>query len=353
MTERAMRLRLLTVLAVAGFAFTAGAAEMKKPKAPPPPSGEPSVIGKYAKLEVAYKGGCFVEGPAAAPDGSIYFTDLSPTAVCRDANKKLMQAGHILRYDPASGKTTVFRSPSGMANGLAFDRNGHLIVAEGADFGGRRITRTDMKTGKSYILAASYMGKPLNAPNDLTVDKAGRIYFTDPRYLSTESVEQDVQGVYRIDTDGSLHRIIADTAKPNGVAVAPDGKTLYVVVHDIGTNNAFDGKKHPLGRMAIWAYPLKADGSVGKRKLFHDFGKAPGADGIAVDQKGNLYAATWSGPPGVQIFNPQGKRVGVIPVGIPSTNVGFGRGKDANMLYITTVAGMMFRIRVVQKGYRP
>lgn len=351
MNKRSTGLLTLLVLATAGIAWTAGAAE--KAKAPPPPSGEPSIIDKYAKLEVAYKGGCFVEGPAAAPDGTIYFSDMSPTAVCRDSNKKLMQAGHILRYDPATGKTVVFRSPSGMANGLAFDAHGNLIVTEGADFGGRRVTRTDMKTGKSYILAASYKGKPLNAPNDLALDKAGRIYFTDPRYLGTESIEQDVQGVYRIDPDGSLHRIIADTAKPNGIAIPPDGKTLYVVVHDIGTNNAFDGKKNKLGQMAIWAYPLNADGSVGKRKLFHDFGKTPGADGLAVDRKGNLYAATWGGPPGVQIFNPQGKRVGVIPVGIPSTNVGFGRGKDANMLYITTVAGMMFRIRVVQKGYRP
>jgi gluconolactonase len=338
-------LTVAAALVALGWAGSAGAA-------PPPPSGDPSIIQKGAKLELVYKGGCFFESPAAGPDGAIYFTDMSPTAVCHDkAHKKLVQGGHIMRFDPSTGKVTFFRSPSGMANGLIFDRAGNLIAAEGADGGGRRLTLTDIKTGKAYVLVSTYNGKPFNSPNDIALDAAGRIYFTDPRYLGTESISQDVQGVYRIDRDGSVHRIIADTVKPNGLAVSPDQKTLYVVVHDIGTNNAFDGKKSKPGDMKIWAYPLKPDGTVGKRRLFHDFMGKPGADGITLDTKGNVYAATWSAS--VQVFAPNGKKLATIPVGIPATNVGFGRGKDANMLYISTVAGVLFRIRVVQKGYRP
>ena len=77
-----------------------------------------------------------------------------------------------------------------------------MIVAEGADYGGRRVTKTDMKTGKSYILAGLYEGRPFNSPNDITIDEKGRIYFSDPRYWGHEPIEQPVQAVYRIDPDG-------------------------------------------------------------------------------------------------------------------------------------------------------
>src|SRR5947209_19793673 len=101
-----------------------------------------------------------------------------------------------------------------------------MIVAEGADYGGRRVIRTDMKTGKSYILAGLFEGHPFNSPNDLAIDEKGRIYFSDPRYLGHEPVEQPVQAVYLIDTDGMVHRIITDASKPNGLAISPDQKPL-------------------------------------------------------------------------------------------------------------------------------
>ena len=110
-----------------------------------------------------------------------------------------------------------------------------MVVAEGADFGGRRVTRTDMTTGKSTIIAGFYNSRPFNSPNDITIDEKDRIYFSDPRYLGHEPVDQPVMGVYRIDTDGSIHRIITDAGKPNGVAVSPNQKTLYVVSNDNGS----------------------------------------------------------------------------------------------------------------------
>ena len=108
-----------------------------------------------------------------------------------------------------------------MSNGIKFDADGNLLVAEGADYGGRRVTRTDMKTGKSYIIAGLFEGRPFNSPNDITIDEKGRIYFSDPRYLGHEPIDQPVQAVYRIDTDGTIHRIITDAGKPNGVASRP------------------------------------------------------------------------------------------------------------------------------------
>ena len=139
-----------------------------------------------------YEGGHLTEGVAAAPDGTIYFSDITFT------RETAMQAGHILRFDPATKKTTVYRSPSGMSNGIKFDAQGRMVVAEGADFGGRRITRTDLSTGKSVILAGLYEGRPFNSPNDITIDRQGRIYFSDPRYLGYEPIEQPVMAVYRM-----------------------------------------------------------------------------------------------------------------------------------------------------------
>ncbi len=91
-----------------------------------------------------------------------------------------MQAGHIWRYDPKSGNTTVFRSPSGMSNGIKFDAQGRMLVAEGADYGGRRITRTDIETGKSEILTGLYEGRPFNAPTTLPLMKKGEFTLRIP-----------------------------------------------------------------------------------------------------------------------------------------------------------------------------
>ena len=99
-----------------------------------------------AKLEKLYEGGHLTEGAAVASDGTVYFSDITFTTETR------MQAGHILRYDPSTNKTVVYRSPSGMSNGIKFDAQGRMVVAEGADYGGRRITRTDLTTGRALFL---------------------------------------------------------------------------------------------------------------------------------------------------------------------------------------------------------
>src|SRR5437870_814659 len=160
-----------------------------------------------AKLEKIFDGGLVLtEGVAVAPDGMVYLSDITFTHVSRE-KKQPIEAGHIWKLDPKTLKATIFRSPSGMSNGLKFDADGNLLAAEGADQGGRRVTRTDMKTGKAYIIASEFEGRAFNSPNDMTVDEKGRVYFSDPRYLGHEPIDQPVQAVYRIDSDGSIHRI--------------------------------------------------------------------------------------------------------------------------------------------------
>ena len=289
------------------------------------------VVPQGARVELLYDGAVFAEGPAASPDGTIYFSDIT-------GSSKSNEAGHILRFDPRSGRTTVYRSPSGMANGMIFDLEGRLVVAEGADYGGRRVTRTDMKSGKSVRVAVAYNGKALNSPNDITIDARGRIYFTDPRYVGKEPIEQDVEAVYRVDTDGSVHRVISDAGRPNGIAVSPDQKTLYVA----GTPNRE-------GAMTILAYDLGDDGAAKFRGVFVNLSEGY-ADGLTVDALGNVYCAC--GPRGVRVYDPSGAEIGAIAVPAEVTNVEFGRGATKRVLYITA-GKALYRVRLGVDGYHP
>ena len=301
-----------------------------------------------AKLEKLYTGGHLTEGAAVAPDGSVYFSDITFT---KETN---MQAGHILRFDPRTGKTAVYRSPSGMSNGIKFDARGQMIVAEGADFGGRRITRTDLATGKSVIVAALFEGKPFNSPNDVAIDLQGRIYFSDPRYLGHEPIEQPVMAVYRINANGKVSRIITDANKPNGVAISPDQKTLYVVTNDdglLGFDQLPKGVASRKGRMELVAYDLKPDGSATFRKMLVNYSPEDGPDGLTCDAEGNIYAAVRNEKRfGISVYSPEGKELSYLATPERPTNVGFGRGTEATTLYITA-GGSLYRIKTTKPGY--
>jgi gluconolactonase len=318
-----------------------------------PASAADPIVPPDAKLEKLFDGGMVLtEGVTVAPDGMVYFSDITFTHVAKE-RKIPVEAGHIWKFDPTTKKATIFRSPSGMSNGLKFDAEGNLLAAEGADCGGRRVTRTDMKTGKSYIIADTYEGKPLNSPNDITIDEKGRIYFSDPRYLGAEPIDQPTQAVYRIDTDGSLHRIITDAGKPNGVAISPDQKTLYVVTNDNGNTGIGRLKKEEnskKGSMALLAYDLAADGTAKFRKTLVDYAPQDGPDGMVCDKEGNLFVAVRDETkPGIYVYTPDGKELAYIKTEIP-TNVGFGRGAEAKTLYITA-GKSLYRIKVNTEGY--
>jgi gluconolactonase len=342
----------------------APAAEKDKPKRARPGRLRLSlpIVPKGASLgqplytrSAPIKGG-LTEGPAVARDGSIYFTDI-PNAPDK---------GLIVRYDPKTGKSEIFTNDSGMANGLFFDRDGNLIACEGSDEGGRRVSKWNVKTKERTTLADRYQGKRFNAPNDLCIDRQGRIYFTDPRYLGTEPRELEHRAVYRIDVDGTVVEVTHDISKPNGIALSPDDKTLYVADHDNGTDRIDPKAAAPkLGRMAIDAFPLGDDGLVhAQKRTIVDFGDQAGCDGMCVDRKGNLYLTVRSlKRPGVMITDPHGKEIGFIPTGpanqtaepgqapkgLPS-NVEFGIGPEKNTLYVT-VDLSLYRIRLNAEGF--
>jgi gluconolactonase len=350
--------RVSALGAFVGLLAAAGGAWAEDPGFPAP-TGDPSVLPAGAKLDRVFDGACaLTEGVAAAPDGAAYFSDITFSAVCKDPSGKYPQAGHIWKYDPKTKQTAIFRSPSGMSNGMKIDAAGDLVIAEGADYGGRRLTKTDMKTGKSYILTGLFNGRPYNALNDLSIDEQGRIYFTDPRYLGWEAIDQPIQAVYRLDPDGKVTRLITDAGKPNGVQVSPDQKTLYVISNDNGSNEVFLGKgvTFQKGAMTLLAYDLAADGSVSNRRVLIDYAPNDGGDGMTADVDGNLYVAVRNtSAPGIYVYTPQGKQLAYIPTGTKEkpelpTNVAFGFGDDANLLYVTS-GKSLYTIRLAKKGY--
>ena len=313
------------------------------------PAAQDRIIPAGSRLELLWAEGEFTEGPALAPDGSIYFSDIG---------------NRILRFDPKTGQTRVYRPESGRANGLKFDAQGRLIACEGSDLGGRCVSRWDVKTGKRTVLADKYKGKRFNAPNDVCIDLKGRIYFTDPRYLGDEKRELEHRAVYRIDAGGEVEEVTHQCEKPNGIALSPDMKTLYVVDHNNGTDKIDPTAKPPKkGAMKLYAFPLDGDGKVaGPRRTVIDFGKEDGIDGMTTDVKGNLYMAVRSlKRPGVLITNPEGKEIGFVPTGKPNqeegkpgvglpSNCDFGIGAESKVLYVT-VDTSLYRIPLKIDGY--
>jgi gluconolactonase len=296
-----------------------------------------AVVSPQAKPEVVSTV-AFTEGPAYHADGSVYFTDTSNDRIMRSAPGARPGARRVLE---------VYRHPSGRANGLVFDLAGRLIACEG---GSRRVTRTE-PDGSITVLASSYQGKPFNSPNDIDVDAQGRLYFTDPRYGDRAGVELDREAVYRIDPDGKVTRVIDNLERPNGIAVAPDQKTLYVV----------DNNNEAGGSRKVYAYELRVDGSTGQRRVIHDFGTSRGGDGLCLDSRGNLYVTAGLNTPnppaeggpakaGVYIFSPAGKQLGLIPIPEDAvTNCTFG-DPDLKTLYITA-GKTLFRIRLNTPGH--
>ena len=326
----------------------------------PAPTGD-TIVPKGARLELLFTrsapiSGGLTEGPACGPDGCIYFSDI-PFG---------KDKGLIMRFDPKTKKTTVFIEDSRKSNGLKFDLEDRLVACEGSDEGGRAVVRYDLATKKRTVLADNYKGKRFNAPNDLAFDTKGRIYFSDPRYLGDEPRELEHRAVYRIDTDGTVTEVTHDVEKPNGIALSPDGKTLYLADHNNGTDKIDPSKPAPKpGAMKVYAFPLGPDGLVsGKRRTLVDYGAGPGCDGMCVDANGNVYLTARNlTRPGVHIINPDGNTVAYIPTGPPSqagtkepvgipSNVTFGRGSESKTLYVT-VDKSLYRIPLKIEGYRP
>lgn len=282
----------------------------------------------------------FTEGPAYHVDGSVYFSDIENNRILKLAK---------------DGIRSVFREPSGRTNGNTFDQQGRLLHCEGDEFGpggGRRVTRTNLETGDYEVLTERFDGLCYNSPNDICVDGQGRVYFTDPRYGDRSTMEMEIEGVYRIDLDGSVTRIIQqpDIERPNGIAVTQDSKLLYLV----------DSCPNVGGNRKIWCFDLDEGGNASNQRVVVDFAPGRGGDGMRLDVEGNLYIAAGitapRGPhetaevaPGIYIVSPDGDLKSRIPV--PEdvlTNLAFG-GEDGRTLFITA-GKTLFTTRVAIPG---
>ena len=273
------------------------------------------LVPKGAVPEKVADGYKFTEGPALAPDGSIYFSDI-PAAL-------------TLRFDPETGETTTVEKNSGNANGLMFNHDGVLIACR---HGAREVSSWSLERGAERFRPAAsqtYEGKKLNSPNDLDIDKSGNIYFTDPRYGNRDSMEMEIEGVYfqSMASDGvsamkPLIRLDADLVRPNGIVLSPDESILYVA----------DRKAN-----YVYAYDVESPGKVTNKRVFARLndGEGPGSDGMCVDHQGRLYTTGFSK---VWVFEPTGQLVATIPVAKPTINVTFAA--DNKTLYITANKGL-------------
>jgi gluconolactonase len=252
-----------------------------------------------------------------------------------------IRANEIRRYDPTTGRITTALADTGAANGLAFDPAGALYACAG---GARAVVRYG-PGGSREILADRFEGRRLNSPNDLVLDRAGGVWFTDPRYGDDHADrELDHDSVYRIAPPESgagpweIRRLTVDTTRPNGLLLSGDEQTLYVAQSDYDPGAARD----------LRAYPVLADGSLGPRRVLHDFGDSRGIDGMCWDAEGAIVATCgWfeSGPgPRIAIFAAGGTVLEEhpLPAGRP-TNCAFG-GPNLDDLYVTTLEGHLFRV---------
>jgi gluconolactonase len=284
------------------------------------PPGDP-LVKPGATLEKLWGEGTFTEGGAWTGEALI-FSDIGD---------------RLLKFGPDSKKVTTYREPSGRANGLIFDPKGRLVAAEGANAGGGRRVSVTEKDGTVRTLADRFEGKRFNSPNDVAVDAKGRVYVSDPRYVGDEPRELDFEAVFRIDAGGSVHRLNTSALKPNGLAVSPDGKTLYL---------ADNGQR----RRVLLALDLDDAGNTANPRVLHDFGDDRGVDGLTVTDDGRVVATSGKGPTaGVRVFSPGGKILGTIPVPEDPTNVEFG-GPDRSTLYITA-GKSLYRVETTMRGF--
>jgi gluconolactonase len=268
-----------------------------------------SIVAPDAKVEKLADGFGFTEGPIADAQGNVYFADIPNNRI------------HKWSLD---GKCSISRENTNGANGQDIDDKGNLYVCEG---GGRRIARIDIN-GKATVLCDNYKGKKFNAPNDLWRDKKGGIYFTDPGYKKGES-ELDGRYVFYLPADSKEPIIVvADMTGPNGIVGTKDGKLLYIA--------DYSGRK-------TFVFKVKEDGTLYDKKLFVPVG----ADGIELDEQGNLYLTDLSGK-GVNIVNAEGKKIGYISVPNSTSNICFG-GKDGKTLFITA-RDSFYSIQMNAKG---
>jgi len=288
----------------------------------------PGVVAAGTRIEVIKSGFNGTEGPIGMADGSLLFTET--------------QANRITRIDQDNNLTTFLENTNG-SNGLAFDAKGRLISVQTTP--GKTLIGVIYPKGQEATLSDNFDGKPFGRPNDLVVDKKGGVYFSEPGPNATPGQPAPAPpltpAVYYVPAGGKSMRIAEGIARPNGIQLSPDEKTLYV--------------NDTAGEYAL-AFDIKPDGSVGNRRNFAKYptvNKTPagafnsGADGLAIDNEGRVYVVSLGG---VHVFSPKGGLLGTIPLSLQGQNIAFA-GADKNTLYIVG-RGAAFKVRLLTEGYR-
>ena len=259
-------------------------------------------IGPTGPVKKLHGGLMFTEGPAADGKGNLYFSDV---------------AGNKLYKSDSSGELSVILDPSNNTNGLMVNAAGNIVACEMAG----RLIEVNLQSKEVKALAAEYEGQRFNAPNDLSIDKDGGVYFTDPHFRAPTPLPQGVRAFYYLAPDGKVTRLGTVDAAPNGIRLSPDEKTLYVI---------------PSMQAEMLAYSVEAPGKIGPQRKFCTLKQAAGktaggGDGMTVDSKGNLYITSALG---IQVFDPAGKALGILTFDEQPANCTFG-GKDNKTLYVT------------------
>jgi gluconolactonase len=290
-------------------------APAQAPQPAKPLDGIPGVVAKGETVQLVKEGFAFTEGPVPTSDGGIYFSDL-------------LTSDRIHRVSP-DGTITVVREQTNGANGLAVNAKGELFAVES---NGKRVSK--FADGKVTALTEGSPDKPLLAPNDLILDSKGGVYFTDPGPRPV--VPGRIVYVYYL-PPGAKQPIMLDDkiARPNGIILTTDGKTL-IVNDTVGET--------------IFAYDVQSDGTVKNKRPFTKLkgipaGENSGADGMAIDRENRLYVTAQNG---VQVFDKAGVHLGTIPVPRQPSNVAFS-GKDKKTLFITAREGV-YRLRMLAEG---
>ena len=279
-------------------------------------------VAKDTEIEVLAEGFTWSEGPVWVKEGGyLLFSDVPQNTIF-----KWKEGEGISEFLKPSGYTGILpysREPG--SNGLTINNDGELVASEHGD---RRITRMPFVGGGKFTLADTWEGKRFNSPNDVVQASNGTYYFTDPPYglpkqQDSEIREIDAFGVYKIGTDGSVEMVVSNLNRPNGVALSPNEKILYVTQSDFKA-------------AYIMAYTVQEDGTLDEGRIFFDATPTikPGLrglpDGIKVDKNGTVFS---SGPGGILIITPEGKLLGRIDTGQPTANCAWG--DDGSVLYMT------------------
>ena len=295
-----------------------------------------ALVAPDAKIELLADGFDWTEGPVWSKSGGyLLFSDIPRNAI----HKWKEGQGVSLFMRPAGyAGSSPFGRELG-SNGLTFDANGELVMA---DHGNRQVSRVDSVTFTKTALVDRYNGKRFNSPNDVVFSRAGDLFFTDPPYglwkLNADPAKElDFNGVYRLARTGVLTLLTRELTFPNGIALSPDERTLYVAVSDPAR--------------PIWmAYDLQPDGTLARGRVFFDAsalaksGRKGLPDGMKVDAAGNVFA---SGPGGILVLSPQGTHLGTIATGETTANCAFG--DDGSTLYMTANHTLM-RVRLRTRG---